>query len=793
VTEIQNERPWKIGYRVVAAAVFLFTLSIYTITLNSSVPFWDAGEFIATSYVLGIPHPPGTPLYVLIGRIFSMVPFGTPVFMVNWLSAFASALAMLFTFLLTVAYMRRCQERTRTGADEIIAWTAGVCAALFAAFSNTFWESAVEAEVYALSSWMQVFILWLGLKWWEGLDRGEGDNRLLVAMYLCFLTVGIHLGTFLVLPALVLLVLMVNWRTLITPRNMAWVAVLAVVGLSVHLYLYIRAKANPPINEGDPETWESLRALLMREQYGSRPIFPRQASWSFQFGMYSRYFAEQFVLSARLGPLAWGLPLAFGLFGAVSHFVRNRKTWVIQAVTFLIMSLGLLVYLNFTDHEVRERDYFYTSSFHFFAIWIGMGLAFLVEWARESIPAMRQRAVLVGACAVVVLISLLPMFHHWFKHDHRGLYVARDYSYNMLKPLEPNAFVFTNGDNDTFPLWYVQEVEGVRKDVRVINLSLLNTDWYVKQLRDEEPRVPMNVTDADLERIRDYGYFEDLENRRLVMVSDWMVQNILEANREAKRPAYLAVTVPNHHGLDDRMVLEALVYRILDEPPVVTDEIVRTRNNYMDVPMVKKRLYEDFVYESLFDEDGNFLEKPYKNENARRLSQNYAAAHIQLAYHYRRLGDYQSARAEFERVLRMFPDFGAVRAQLGAFLLESGDTTAAMEYFAIQSVEHPNADLLYYYGMALGITGQTDSAVVKLEAAVRLDPSDPQPHLDAFRFLGEQGRFEEAKEQLEKVLAIDPLNQQARSYLTALDTLGRQSWSGRQSPSGTPPPRPGNR
>ena len=153
MTEILNQGPWRLGYRITAAAVFLFTLAVYTITLNSSVPFWDAGEFIATSYVLGIPHPPGTPLYVLIGRIFSMAPFASPVFMVNWLSAFASALAMLFTFLLTVAYMRRCQGNDRTGADEMIAWTAGVSAALFAAFCNTIVSiSFLNAETLSSNS-----------------------------------------------------------------------------------------------------------------------------------------------------------------------------------------------------------------------------------------------------------------------------------------------------------------------------------------------------------------------------------------------------------------------------------------------------------------------------------------------------------------------------------------------------------------------------------------------------------------------------------------------------------------
>ena len=828
--DLSNPR-WALGHKLVAAGVFLFTLVAYSMTLTSSVPFWDSGEFIATAYVLGIPHPPGTPLYVLIGRIFSMVPIASVAVMVNWLSAIGSALAVLFTFLLTARFIRLCQGDNRKPSDEIIAWIGGVSAALFTAFSKTYWDSAIEAEVYALSSWMQVFILWLALKWWEGLRHGEGDNRLLAACYLCFLSVGIHLGTFLVVIPLMALVAMVNLRSItflfpalyviylqavpavfgpeapflvlallpiavlagamwvspkwFSPKNVAWASVLAVVGLSVHLYLYIRAKANPPINEGDPETLEGLRALLMRDQYGSRPIFPRSASWGFQFQHYFGYFTQQYLLSSKIGALAWAIPLALGLFGAVGHFARQKKTFIIQALMFTITSFGLLVYLNFTDHEVRERDYFYTSSFHFFAIWIGMGLAFVVEWLRDAVPVFRQKAVLAATAVAVTVFSLLPMFQGWYIHDRSNFWVARDYAANMLEPLEPNAFVFTNGDNDTFPLWYLQEVEKVRKDIRVINLSLLNTDWYVKQLRDEEPRVPMNVSDEQIARIRTHGYFLDASGQPQ-LVNEFMVQNILQANA-GRQPAYIAVTVPNHHGLDDRMVLEALVYRIREQPPSPTEPgIARTQQNWMHVPTVRTRLYDDFLYRHLFDENGNFMDRPYKDENAMRLSQNYAAAHIQLAYYHRRIGEYDTAIAELERVLRMFPDFQSVEAQIGAFYIEKGDTLRAIDYFRERAEINPTGELYYYYGMLLGMRGDRESAKSAFRQAIALDPSDPQTFIALFTLLYEEGRFPEGRDVLRQLLTYHPNHNEGRAYLALLDTVGRgPSWTGNQGAPGT--------
>jgi tetratricopeptide (TPR) repeat protein len=762
----------------VAAGVFLLTLVVYTWTCTTSCPFWDSGEFIATSAVLGIPHPPGTPLYVLIGRLFAMLPFGTVAYRVNWLSALSSALAVLFTYLLTVRYLRMCQGgRTRTMADEMVAWAGGAAAAFFMAFSNTFWDSAVEAEVYSLSSWMQVVILYLGIRWWEGLEQKEGDNRLLAAWYLCFLCVGIHLGTFLVMPALVLLVLMVNWRSLLSPRNLAWAVVLAMVGMSVHLYLYLRAKANPPVNEGDPETWQSLKALLLREQYGSRPMLPRsEGGWSNQFGMYFRYFLDQYELNSKLGSLGGSIPVAIGLFGAALHWVRHKKTFWVQAVTYGITSLGLLVYLNFTNHEVRERDYFYTSSFQFFAIWIGMGLAFLIEWARERWPVLNKPKALGAACAAAVGISLLPMGHYWFTHDRSGFYVARDYAYNMLVPLGKDGFVFTNGDNDTFPLWYLQQGEGIRKDVRVINLSLLNTDWYVRQLRDEEPKVPTSITDDQIRQVRENGYLPNPVTGEPEMVNHWMVLDILRANA-GKRPAYIAVTVPDHHGLDSMMVSEGLVLRVTTSPVRADSGLGWTGRNWMDTEKIRHSLYDVFLYRNQFAKDGTYIRKPYKDENARRLSQNYAAAHQQLAYEYRRQGRFDEAIQELQFVGRMYPEGSPVEGVVGLFYLDAGDTTKALAYYADKVRTNPSSDIYYYYGVCLGFLGRIDDAVKQLLKAGEVDPTEVQAYKAAYALLHNAGREQEAQQIVQVLITKHPEDPEVQQYLQQVDTT-RRSWTG---------------
>ena len=223
-----------------AMIVFAFTLVMYGLTVQNTVPFWDAGEFIATSYVLGIPHPPGTPLYVLMGRLATLVPIGEVATRVNFLSSLASAFAVLLTYLITVKLILAMWGGS-SRQERWVAYAGGVVGSFFMAFSSSFWESAIEAEVYNISSAGMLLCIWMCLVWRERLDEEKSDIPLLFIAYICFLAVGIHLGTLLALPPLVLFVALVRWRSLIDARFIATAAALAVVGLSVHLYLLISA------------------------------------------------------------------------------------------------------------------------------------------------------------------------------------------------------------------------------------------------------------------------------------------------------------------------------------------------------------------------------------------------------------------------------------------------------------------------------------------------------------------------------------------------------------------------
>jgi hypothetical protein len=208
----------------------------------------------------------------------------------------------------------------------------------------------------------------------------------------------------------------------------------------------------------------------------------------------------------------YGLPLLLGLFGVVYHFARDWRRALAVAVLFFVTGLGIILYLNQTPLQPRERDYSYAGSFFAFSLWIGLGATGLIElvtdWLRQSGREVRTQLLGGGGMAGLLLLAVPGVMLHqnYGSSDRSGQYVPTDFAYNMLHSVDENAILFTNGDNDTFPLWYLQEVEGIRRDVRVVNLSLMQTQWYVRQLRNQWSRdsapIPMRLTEEDIDNLR---------------------------------------------------------------------------------------------------------------------------------------------------------------------------------------------------------------------------------------------------------------------------------------------------
>ena len=673
--------------------MFVFSAVIYLLTVEPTVSFWDCGEFILSAFRLQVGHPPGAPLFLMIGRLATLFAGGDTskvALMVNILSALCSAFAIMFLFWTITHLVRRVSLGSSVPDSKTIPAVigSGILGSMAYTFSDTFWFSAVEGELYAVSSLVTGLVFWGMLKWEEEADDPASGRWIILIAYIMGLGLGIHRLNLLVIPVLVfvyyfrkyevtlkgviytlfLAVVLLGFIVFIIvpgvpevagwfelffvnviglPYNtglMVFVAVLIallvlgirysiksrrvilnyimtcltviMIGYSSYAMIMIRSSAKPPMNQNNPSDIFSLAYYINMQQYGSSPklygpyytappidvkqvisgynkingkyepyyhpeydyenrfetIFPRMYSpepehkpayeyWGnvkgirytvssgsgretlvcptfgenlrfffrYQTGfMYLRYFmwnfagrqndvqgngnsfngnwisGIKFIDEARLGDLDnipadlknnpgnnkyYFLPLLIGLAGIFWQYKRDRNGfWLVMAL-FIMTGLAIIFYLNQNPNQPRERDYAYAGSFYAFAIWIGMGFMLLYEQLQKFFDHRISAAI-----TFIVLAAACPLFlaaENWDDHDRSGRYTARDIGANYLKSCAPNSILFTYGDNDSFPVWYVQDVEQVRTDVRVANLSYIQAGWYVDMMRqkafDSEP------------------------------------------------------------------------------------------------------------------------------------------------------------------------------------------------------------------------------------------------------------------------------------------------------------------
>lgn len=877
-------------------AIFGVALVSYLFTMAPTASFWDCGEFIACANELEVPHPPGAPFYLLVGRIFAMLAFNdveSIAWMLNLFSVLSSAFTVLFTFWITTHLGKKIVNKATdalSGAEIIAILGAGAVAGLANTYADSFWFNAVEAEVYALSSFFTAVVVWLMFKWEERADEPGNLRYIILIAYVMGLSIGVHLLNLLTIPALAFIYYFkkheFSWKgffitggisvailgiiqtgiilytfdlawlferiftsvqaatgkdlggfglpigtgvgvffTLLfgalayfiywsqknnrVNLNVALISTLVIyIGFSSYLMIPIRSQANPPIDENNPENTQSFLSYMKREQYGSRPLlkgplynarpidlvdngkdyilepgsdsyteigvkrkykyadrdlklFPRMydntrpLSWdprqnSFTYGnfvsrsgkpddpyddkptnaedlsyffnyqighMYMRYFmwnfagkegdfqnadwqafpdtadAPDFIKNNPARNNFFFLPLLLGLFGLVWQVLKRGNDATIVGLLFFFTGLAIIIYLNQYPNQPRERDYSFAGSFQTFAIWIGLGVIGLYQVLEKYLKGNAA----VAATVLGLIAPVLMGVQGWDDHSRANRYVAPDSAYNLLNSLEKNAVLFTNGDNDTFPLWYLQEVEGVRTDVRVLCLSYVNTDWYIDQMykqMNESPALPLGLTRDDYvgqkNQSRSFGSKTTLQqalpvnaqalieqgivdadeaqflqnpmrwtvntrgpaSNKYLELKDILILDLLKnvANDNWSRPVYFANTVaPNSYiGLGRHLRQEGLAYRILPMvKPQISDQYDSFSGN-IDQELMHGHLVEEFRYRNLD------LPDQYYDENIYRMLANYHNTFYRLGTSY--LRDVDGLQQQNQRLAQVGTD-----------------------------------------------------------------------------------------------------------------------------------------
>ena len=694
-----NRNKYLLWHRIGAVLALVISAVTYLLTIEPTASFWDCGEFIASSYKLEVGHPPGNPMFQLIARIFTI--FGDNMHaavLINAMSALCSALTIFFLYLTIAWFLRRIVRPEADGsysaASAVIICGSSLVGALAYCFSDTFWFSAVEGEVYAMSSLITAMVFWAMTMWYDRYDRPHSDKWIVLIAFLMGLSIGIHLLNLLMIPAIVFVyyfrlreepyrfrdlvkifligvvilalvlyviipwlpklaaytdLLFVNvfglpynsgavffmlllfglcfWGLFVTlkkKRPFLNTALLCfttiVIGFSVFSIDVIRSCAKTPTNEYQPDNAFTLVRYLSREQYGSAPLvygqyygapyeletstywapldgkykkvekpidakylpegkmlFPRMWSSSesgqyeafyesytdgkgknipgatapkptmganlkyffdYQMNwMYWRYFmwnfvgrqnqihspspdnifhgnwesGIKFIDDFRLGDQSdapavlaedkgknhyFFLPLLLGLIGLFFQFDKDKRGCWLNFLMFFMTGIAIVLYLNQPPYQVRERDYAYAGSFYFFSVWIGMAVAGICALLRRWLKGRGQLASASVVTAACLCVPALMGAQNWDDHDRSNRRTAVEMACNYLNSVGENGILVTHGDNDTFPLWYAQEVEGVRTDVRICNTSLLGTDWHIDQMKwavNESAPLPLSV------------------------------------------------------------------------------------------------------------------------------------------------------------------------------------------------------------------------------------------------------------------------------------------------------------
>lgn len=724
---------------IASIVVFVISAFTYLSTIEPSASFWDCGEFIASSYKLEVGHPPGNPVFQLIARLFTCFTGGSPAnpdaagnlsaaVAVNVMSALMSALTIFFLYLTVVFFAKRLfkakEDGTYSLGESIAIIGSGVVGALAYTFSDTFWFSAVEAEVYAMSSLVTAVVIWAMTKWYEQADTPYANRWIVLISFVMGLSIGIHLLNLLAIPALVFMfyyrknegghfsfkkslkiflisvvilavilfgiipylpltaayfdLFFVNviglpyntgaaffmvallvacfWGIIKTAKTekVFWNTVLLcfttiVVGFSVFSIEIIRSSVKTPTNEYQPDNAFTLVRYLSREQYGKTPLvygqyfaapydikqstywapldgkyksvdapsepdyrpegkmfFPRmwnsderairfyetytkgkgkivpgaeggkpkptfgtnmrfffdyQLNW-----MYWRYFLWNFagrqneIHSPSPGDIFIGnwesgipfidnlilgdqsdapsslkdnkgknhyfmLPLLLGLLGLFFQFERDKRGCWLNFLMFFMTGIAIVLYLNQAPYQVRERDYAYAGSFYFFALWIGLAVAAIFTIINDRLKGKGAAKVATAVSLLCCAVPALMAEENWDDHDRSNRYTAVEMARNYLNSVGPNGILVTHGDNDTFPLWYAQEVENCRQDVRIVNTSLLGTDWHIDQMKyacNKSTPLPLTVGMSQyLYGTNEWIFINDTRNQ-VVPLSDVM-------------------------------------------------------------------------------------------------------------------------------------------------------------------------------------------------------------------------------------------------------------------------------
>lgn len=468
-----NSNKTKLIYQVLACVI---PFVAYVITLAPTVTFIDAGELTTVCAKLGIAHPTGYPLFTIIGHLFSLLPFGSVVYRLNFMCAVISSVTVVMFFNLMVflfSKLKLSDDTWEKNLSDSVVYNLSMGASLILAFSKTFWDTSNAIEVYSLHTFFIVTNIYLFLKACNVTgDDSKGNLFVREKYWLLFafilgLSFGNHLTTIFLSVGFLYMFFAVNGFNKLALQRILLLAIPFILGLSIYIYLPIRA-GNPTISWGHPNTWDNFYRHVSGKQF-SVWMFTGTENASKQFAYFTKAFPLEFFYA----------PLLLAILGLVEIFNKSRKLfWY----TFLLAGFCVLYAINYDIHDI---DSYFLLAYIITALWAGFGLHFIVRKAGES-----NRVVL---SFILILTALFPISNSYKSVNESQNYYVKDYTFNIFNSAPQNSIIVSS----QWDFWvsasiYFQYVEGIRKDLVVIDKELLRKSWYIPHIKEHYPEIYNN-------------------------------------------------------------------------------------------------------------------------------------------------------------------------------------------------------------------------------------------------------------------------------------------------------------
>lgn len=486
-----------------AATVGVLAVCVFWRTAFPTITWWDSSSYSLAAATFGISSSPGSLLLMLIGWPVAQLPIGTsPAYRLNLLAGVLAATAALVVYLTALRALRVDEQRGArlNMADNSLLRLGAAAGALAFAFGSTTWEYAVQFTPYILTAVFTAALLYTLLRWWEDADRPDSWKWLALLGLLLGLDFSVHRTNALLVPGAFVFILIRSPRAVIQPRAIFASVSALFVGLSLHLLLIPIARlTSSELNFGNPRDFTRFREYVSLPNSGGSffvKLFPRNADiWDVQI--------RDFLSALGGNALHWNgnasflgvLPAVAACIGVVAVWRRSRRFAIALLSLLLLQAAMTVLFFNIPDNYFRSLDRHYLPVWTTVGVFIACGLGSVAQ--RVTRLQYTRMPIAAAVTALLFAVPLAQLIENWQTHNASGRYFAHDYAMNALKALPPNAIHFTVGDNDTFPLMYLQQAEHVRPDVRIVNTSVMNYEDYPDQKRKLDPTFPVSILSAE--------------------------------------------------------------------------------------------------------------------------------------------------------------------------------------------------------------------------------------------------------------------------------------------------------